>query len=1059
MNVLRQPWDYLIVTASNDLQAAAYQRHLDIRRRLGLLCDFREALVVADPGGRRVGSGGSTIHCLLQVLQRELPRQSGKAADWPAIEHVLRRQRILILHAGGDSKRLPAYGPCGKIFVPVPGESRAGVAATLFEHLVRTFVPFPAAPAGSGQVVVAAGDALLRCDLSAISLAADGLTALGCYATPDESRNHGVFCAEGDGPVRLFLQKPSPARQAETGAVNRDGLSILDVGVMSFGAEAALTLLRACDVATDRCGSLAWSKAMNETIVAHGLDIYREVCCALGSQATAEHLAASARQSGSTWDEALLRALYEKLHGIALHVRVLPQCRFLHFGTTRQLIDSGMELLRQTTAAAVHGVPLSVNNVLLPGGEMTGADSWVEDCRLRAPLRLSGGNVVIGVDVDEPLSLPAGGVLDVLAGRNRGGKALHFVRCYHVTDTFKDPLDNGATFCGRPLAAWLAAVDAKPEDVWDAAIPPAGRSLWDARVFPAIDKPGDYRQWLWMFDPSASTAAQQHAFRHADRYSVAEMLLLADQAAFHDRRRGVFAEQMRTSLRSLYRRESEFSAEDLAEVLANTSQRSNCVADLLEEAKRHLEVGRGGLETFAFCRVMHSLGSALAAVAENDETPLGKALPGFAEILPAATRAWLETLKLAPQADVPARRWAERACRIAFEQMDGAIFRSPVNRLERPRCVLRPDETVWGRAPARLDLGGGWTDTPPYTLEHGGAVTNVAINLNNQPPIHCYARVIPELVVRLNSVDTGQHLEVASVEQLLDYRRPGDSFALLKAAVAMAGFSPEVTDWPGGTTLQQMLESFGGGIDLTTLVGIPKGSGLGTSSILGTALVALMQRMLGRPAIARQLFYDVLRLEQAVTTGGGWQDQIGGGVGDAKITSTQPGMFPDPRIGYIPNDLLDPTINRGSSLLYYVGVTRLAKNILQQVVAGYLNRNRSIMAALTQARQAADLVADAMCRKDAEALGHYLNEVWRLKKQLCSSASNEVIESLLDRVRPHLHGACVAGAGGGGFLLMLAKSPQDAAEVRQDLDARPLNERSRFFEYQISHVGLETTTC
>ena len=95
-----------------------------------------------------------------------------------------------------------------------------------------------------------------------------------------------------------------------------------------------------------------------------------------------------------------------------------------------------------------------------------------------------------------------------------------------------------------------------------------------------------------------------------------------------------------------------------------------------------------------------------------------------------------------------------------------------------------------------------------------------------------------------------------------------------------------------------MLIEFGGGIELTTLVGIPKGSGLGTSSILGAVIMAVIRRMLGRPQNQRELFHDVLRLEQALTTGGGWQDQIGGGVGGTKITSTACGMFPDPRIHY-----------------------------------------------------------------------------------------------------------------------------------------------------------------
>ena len=64
-------WDYLIVTASNARQAQAYEDQLRLRRELGLLPQVREWFVVADLEGRRIGSGGSTVYCLVEVLERE----------------------------------------------------------------------------------------------------------------------------------------------------------------------------------------------------------------------------------------------------------------------------------------------------------------------------------------------------------------------------------------------------------------------------------------------------------------------------------------------------------------------------------------------------------------------------------------------------------------------------------------------------------------------------------------------------------------------------------------------------------------------------------------------------------------------------------------------------------------------------------------------------------------------------------------------------------------------------------------------------------------------------
>ena len=100
---LLQPWNYLILTAANDDQAAAYEAQIQLRRDTAALREVGEVLVVADPRGRRAGSGGSTIECLLEVLRRE------GATDFSDAETILRRLRILIVHAGRDSRRLPAY--------------------------------------------------------------------------------------------------------------------------------------------------------------------------------------------------------------------------------------------------------------------------------------------------------------------------------------------------------------------------------------------------------------------------------------------------------------------------------------------------------------------------------------------------------------------------------------------------------------------------------------------------------------------------------------------------------------------------------------------------------------------------------------------------------------------------------------------------------------------------------------------------------------------------------------------------------------------------------------
>ncbi len=61
-----------------------------------------------------------------------------------------------------------------------------------------------------------------------------------------------------------------------------------------------------------------------------------------------------------------------------------------------------------------------------------------------------------------------------------------------------------------------------------------------------------------------------------------------------------------------------------------------------------------------------------------------------------------------------------------------------------------------------------------------------------------------------------------------------------------------------------------------------------------------------------------------------------------------------------------------------------------------------------------------------------MDVAWQLNKRLDPNSSNEEIEALFARVGPHIHGGKLLGAGGGGFLLMICKSPADAAAVRRD---------------------------
>ena len=691
-----QPWDYLIVTASNEIQAAAYRSQLELRRRLGLVPNIGRVLVVADLEGKRIGSGGSTLLCLMEVLSIEQApgaATAGEAANPDAWEALFARRRILIIHAGGDSRRLPAYGPCGKIFVPVPDESDRALSASLFDRQLPIFMRL--ARPDPGQVVVTSGDALIYFDSAQARFDRPGITALGSLAALEQASKHGVFCADAAGQLRLYLQKPAPTEQRRLGAVNLDGQSILDIGVMSFDAGTVATLLRAFEVgletrppsavSADQSRAMAnhpsgsaldmpvrfgWSPRLRTAILEQGLDLYREICCALGTEATPEHHWKSARASGSKWDARQLAPVFDALAKLPVHVQILPDCQFLHFGTTRQLISSGLELRQRDRGTIEVETNLMMNHWQTGQGRIQAGQCWIEACRINAPVHLAGPNVLVGADVDQPLDLPPGACVDLIRGRNAQGESVCFIRLYDLADTFKDTLDKGATFCGQPMLDWLRWAGVSPADVWDPAIPAEHRSLWDARVFPAEPSLAHFHRWLWMFNPAKASEDEKRAWHRSDRYSVAQMAVLADQDAFYQRRYRLHAQELRQHWPNMIQHPDHWSAPELAFLLEQAPDRTAWIAAWLAELVRQTRsrtamTNSSGHGTAG--RFLARLGGAIEQLAaeQGSQPVLEDIVPGLARALDPETAAWLASLGLEATGRVTARNWARRAGELA----------------------------------------------------------------------------------------------------------------------------------------------------------------------------------------------------------------------------------------------------------------------------------------------------------------------------------------------------------------------------------------------------------
>ena len=187
---------------------------------------------------------------------------------------------------------------------------------------------------------------------------------------------------------------------------------------------------------------------------------------------------------------------------------------------------------------------------------------------------------------------------------------------------------------------------------------------------------------------------------------------------------------------------------------------------------------------------------------------------------------------------------------------------------QEPRLSVYADQIVWARSPVRIDLAGGWTDTPPFCLMEGGNVINLAIELNGQPPLQAYIRPCREPHIVLRSIDLGAVEVVETYEQLADFIHVGSPFSIPKAALVLAGFQPGFS-LERHASLRDQLEAFGCGMELTLLSAIPAGSGLGTSSILAATVLGAVSDFCSLAWDKNEIGRRTLVLEQLLTTGGG----------------------------------------------------------------------------------------------------------------------------------------------------------------------------------------------
>ena len=953
-------WDYVILTASNEDQAKAFEEQIEFRLKQGLLPKQTIYKVLPDPEGKRVGSGGATFNVMKYVREQSDSQECFKD------------KRILVIHSGGDSKRVPQYSACGKLFSPVPRELPDGRRSTLFDEFIIGMSGMPSR--FKEGMLILSGDVLLLFNSLQIDFQFNGAAAISIKEDVQTGKNHGVFLGNENGYVKQFLHKMSVEKLTEVGAVNVHGNVDIDTGAIMLDCNLLNALLGL--ISTD--GQLdkdKFEKFVNEKA---RISFYGDFLYPLAAESTLEQYLKE-KPEGSFCEELeeCRKILWETLSPFSLKLLCLSPAQFIHFGTTRELlhlVTEGIEDYEfldwksQVFGVEGNGGNCAYSNSYIQEGAAVSAQSYIEDSYVLGNTWIAEKCVISGVTLKNK-TVPAGVTLHGLKLRN--GKFV--VRVYGTLDNPKGYLAEDAPFLGTTMKQMMTALELTEEELWGKEEP----YLWFAKLYPVCDTIEEaVTESLKLVEILAGREKVTESYKNRERMSLYESFNEADTTQML-----AWQENLEKKIR-------------ISRFLKAIDERKE-----VEEAV--LAFGSKGV----------------------DEKYLGI-------LLEVAKKADFSTKMriyyyLSKMTEGHVSEDLENAC---FQYICKELYDAVVSDIDCEEVYHIKKDEVIVELPVRVNFGGGWSDTPPYCNEHGGTVLNAAISLNGMLPIVVEVKRIEKPVVVLASTDLGAEAEFIDMKELQNCNDPFDTFALHKAALIACGIIPRTGEY----SLQQLLDKVGGGLYLSTAVrGIPKGSGLGTSSMLAAACVKGIFEFIGKDISENELYSRVLCMEQIMSTGGGWQDQVGGLTPGVKLVHTVPGIKQNIQVDHVKIPEAAKAELQERFALIYTGQRRLARNLLREIVGAYIGSKKNSLDVLYEIQKSAILMKFELEKGNIDAFAKLLDEHWELSKRLDKGCTNTCIDQIFLSVEDMLDAKMICGAGGGGFLQVILKKGYTKEDLKE----------------------------
>ncbi|MDE6646325.1 MAG: bifunctional fucokinase/L-fucose-1-P-guanylyltransferase, partial [Prevotella sp.] len=341
-----------------------------------------------DPVGHKLGSGGGTTWLLQQ------------ARDW------LNGERAIVLHAGGQSRRLPSYAPSGKILTPIPvfrWERGQCLSQTLLDLQLPLYERMMAQAPERLTTMIVSGDVYIRAAERIGPIPDADVVCYGLWLDASIAKDHGVFVSDRRTPnvLKMMLQKPSTEQLAE---LLKAHFYLTDIGIWLL---------------SDKAVKLLMKRSMQGDDIKE-YDLYSEFGCTLGTHPTIDD---------------------PELRELSVAIVPLQGGEFYHFGTSGEMISSTVAIQNIVNDQRdimhhdrkPHPSIFTQNAVTHYQFTEQNQNIWIENSCIGPRWTLTRDNIVTGVpDNDWTVRLEPGQCVDIIPI----GETQYCVRCYGIDDKF-----------------------------------------------------------------------------------------------------------------------------------------------------------------------------------------------------------------------------------------------------------------------------------------------------------------------------------------------------------------------------------------------------------------------------------------------------------------------------------------------------------------------------------------------------------------------------------------------------------------------------------------------